>query len=297
MSKAPYDVRTILLYPLDKSGLRTMLPKDAPHRLKPPQVSTFETWRPPDLGESTAPTSRRSGDEWLSKTEDVTFIYREGAYSLQADEAHRIYDAIWRNMDRENNLINQRISWSITLTAGFLTAQTFILSRVLEVLSSDRHNKLSVIAYTLMMGAFLLCFALSAFAADFSRRTKLGVDAAQRQLMYLKRRYYRLRTPEGLSLFQDVMLLPRPFGNSNDHNSGNVVAQWFPKVMIVVWALFAVVEFCGAGAIYHYYLRRPQPLAPAAPPIQAIARPAMLLPNDGAKIPGPLKRPNESSRR
>lgn len=253
MNREPYDVRIVMLHPLDKSGLKTVIPNNAPHKLEPPETINLEEWRPPQSDDLKQSASRRSGDEWLKDMKTVEFSYRDGKYPLQPEEAYRIYDAIWRNMDRENNLINQRITWSILLTAGFLTAQTFVLSRVLEVLSSERDNDLPNFAYVLMVCAFILCSVLSAFAADFSRRTKHGVDAAQRQLMYLKRRYYRLRTSDGKSLFQDVMLLPRPFGNDVDHNSGNVVAQWFPKIMFLVWMLFAFVELVGAGAICYYY--------------------------------------------
>jgi hypothetical protein len=113
-----YEVQIILLHPLDETGLETIT-QDGP----------------PGPDETAESESRLSGDEWRSPEKG---FYRRGRpFRLSRDEAHRIYDAIWRNMDRENNLINQRITWSILLTAGVLTAQTFMLSQVLRVLTEE----------------------------------------------------------------------------------------------------------------------------------------------------------------
>lgn len=250
MCKA-YKVQMVVLYPLDESGLTTIVPEDAPHRAKPPMKRRpLQNWRQPLATEKEMSSSQLSGDEWLDEKGDL--ICRDGGgYSLTPDEAHWIYDAIWRNMDRENNLINQRISWSIMLTAGFLTAQTFVLARVVEVLSAERQVGLNDNAYFLMFGATCLCAGLSYLAAYFCQQTRAGVDAAQRQLSYLKRRYYRLRTDDKKSLFQDKMMLPRPFGNNQDHSSGNVVAQHFPKVMSTVWWIFFALEVLGAAGIIY----------------------------------------------
>lgn len=248
-----YEVEIIALYPLDKTKRKTASLDDAPRR-EPVYVSSkpqMKSWREPSPDEIAESQAALSGDEWL--TPEGGFYRRGDSFKISKDDCYRIYDAIWRNMDRENNLINQRISWSILLTAGFLTAQTFVLSRVLEVLSAERQSSLTPATYSLMVGAFGLCALLSFIAGIFSRQTKHGVDAAQRQLMYLKRRYFRLKVGRK-SLFQDVMRLPRPFGNSDDHLSGNIVSQRFPFVMMFVWYLFFIVEVIGGVLIYYFYI-------------------------------------------
>ena len=207
-----YTISTIMLYPLDDGGMRVQQPHGKPEGPISPERIELTDWRVPTDDERSYTPSRLIGDEWL--TEDGKFIDRGEPKTLTADEWHRVYDAIWRNMDRENNLINQRISWSIMLTGGFLTAQSFVLGRVIEILSTGNKHTLTPTAYALMIIACGCCALLSGVAALFSRQTMYGVDAAQRQLMYLKRRYDRLRGKDGKSLFQDLMRLPRPFGNN-----------------------------------------------------------------------------------
>jgi hypothetical protein len=112
--------------------------------------------------------------------------------------------------------------------------------------------------------ACAFCALLSFGARRFSRHTKEGVDAAQRQMMYLKRRYHRLKVGSQ-SLFQDVMRLPRPFGNNDDHTSGNIVAQRFPEAMMKMWSWFGWAEIASGVGILLLALCPPAPVLPPAP--------------------------------
>jgi len=184
------------------------------------------------------------------KTDNSTTII--GTFVASSDHCYRIYESIWRNMDRENNLINQRITWAILLTAGILTAQTFLIGRVFESLT--RGSDLTSEARQIMAFSFFLCACLSSLAAFFCFRVDQGVKAAQTQINYLKSRYERL-VCEKKNLFQDVMKLPRPFGNPNDHLSGNSAAKIFPIALMAIWILFGLSELVGTSFLWQSSLQ------------------------------------------
>lgn len=80
---------------------------------------------------------RQLDNEVIEGTEETQrqFVTEEIITGFGKDDAYRVYESIWRNMDRENNLISQRITWAILLTSGFLTAETFALTRVVEIIN------------------------------------------------------------------------------------------------------------------------------------------------------------------
>ena len=158
---------------------------------------------------------------------------------MPPEALYRIYESTWRNMDRENNLVNQRISWSLVLTAGFLTAETFLLARVFEILSKDSaHINVFVVL------SFLACAILSALATAVCYRVHQGVGAAFDQIQTLEDKYKELARR-----FEQEMSLPRPYGQDVASFRGHSAARIFPFVMTGVWALFATVQLLAAVLI------------------------------------------------
>ena len=151
-------------------------------------------------------------------------------------EYFKIYEAIWRNMERENNLINYRNQWAIVLSGGILATQGVLLNAIKDVI------KLST---DYVFGGFvvLLMCLLSCLAIFFCWKSSEGVLAAQNQLDYLLGEYNRFKSERCRgNLFEVDCGLPRPFGDPHDHLKGNVAAFSFPKVMLSIWILFALIQ-------------------------------------------------------
>src|SRR6266852_3680951 len=125
----------------------------------------------------------------------IEFEPRNPAEYQDKREAYlAIYDAIWRNMDRECNLINARITWAILLSGGLLATEGIIVQRVQDA---------AHVTYWIS-GAFLvLMFFLSVLGCFFSFKTREGVTAAQNQIDYLKNdQYFRFKNLDGENLFE-----------------------------------------------------------------------------------------------
>lgn len=153
-------------------------------------------------------------------------------------DPYKVYDAIWQNMARENDLINHRNQWAIILSAGILATEAALLVSIRE----PAHLPEQSLFYG---GVLFLLFVLSSLAVYFCHRSVDGVMAAQNQLDYLKRKYSKWGD-DNENYFQMQLNLPRPFGNPHDHYRGNATAVTFPKVMFVFWLIFSVLQFAGA---------------------------------------------------
>lgn len=153
------------------------------------------------------------------------------------EKYYRIYESIWRNMERENNLMNHRITWAILLSAGVFAATTFLVNAILQA-----HDPSG-----LKSGALFAAMALMAGTAIiFSLRTMEGVKAAQSQLDYLLETYTPLK-----ETFERDFGLPRPFGDKNDHLRGNHAADTFPKMMLWIWIFIFLVEIILASVCFY----------------------------------------------
>lgn len=146
-----------------------------------------------------------------------------------ASRLQRIYDTISKNIERENALINFRITWACILSAGVLGAEGVIVNYVAAYHAGDiwyhRMAQLSVVI-------------LSAIAIYFCIMSLLGVNAAQRQLEYIKL-VFRARKHQ----FAEYGF-PRPYGASLNHILGNYTAKAYPIALIFLWFMF----FCSQAA-------------------------------------------------
>lgn len=133
-----------------------------------------------------------------------------------------IYQSIWQNMQRENELINHRIGWAIFLSAGIFTATAVMTTVVVNTR-----------AYAVLLAVFTLMTVLSWIGYVFSRRTRSAVAAAADQHDYL--RHY----------FNDRKLdtkWPRPFGETIDRDRGKAASLIFPTLLVRVWLTAAIIE-------------------------------------------------------
>jgi hypothetical protein len=161
--------------------------------------------------------------------------------TLLSDKAHymKVYEYIWRNLERENTLISYRTQWAISLSAGLAVTQGLIASGL----------KIPNEAHVFIVDASLLLTmsTLSLVAIFFSDRARNGVRAAVNQVEYLKSFYYSPKFVDlkGFSLFEKELDVPRPFGDPKDHISGNYTARIFPTTLVSIWVVFFVLEFVG----------------------------------------------------
>lgn len=151
----------------------------------------------------------------------------------ERDEDYRVFETIWKNMDRENHLINHRITWAIVFSGGIFTASA-ILAAAVGLTSSHMVRGL----------LFLIMAVLAACGIFFSIRTREGVRAAHSQLDYLKEHYTKRQ-----HIFEVVHGWPRPFGDRHDHLRGNNAAMAFPELMYWTWIFVAIIELA-LGSVY-----------------------------------------------
>lgn len=181
----------------------------------------------------------------MTKIPEGVQISINGNHIIKADFSDAdylaLYSAIWQNMERENSLINHRISWALWITAGFITAQAFIAGSILKY-----GNVAGGLVFQSGASFFMAVMSLAAVYGTW--RVKEAVDAAITQLSYLK--YFYLQTKgDGHNLFESYLHLPRPFGDPAMHKSGNKAAKAFAPSLITLWTLFTAVEV-GAGLLF-----------------------------------------------
>ena len=147
----------------------------------------------------------------------------------------RIYESIWRNMDRENTLINYRVSWALLLSAAMITAQAFLAGRLIPT----GNDKYQTVAAAVCCGVM---FLLSLIGVGFSILTFNGVQAAVNQINELRINYESWVDDQVGNVFENVLALPRPYGAHAGHTTGNTTARVFPIMMLLLWSLFAFLE-------------------------------------------------------
>ncbi|MBI1384736.1 MAG: hypothetical protein GC150_07495 [Rhizobiales bacterium] len=140
---------------------------------------------------------------------------------------YRVYETIWRNIDREDNLANQRILRAVLLTSGLFVATALLAETAADV-------KMPLWIRAIFLG---LMIGLSVIGIVFSHRTRLGVHAAYAQSKGLMDLY-----AERKSEF-DAMGLPRPFGDEWVGAEGTRSADVFPFILLVIWYSAVIAEF------------------------------------------------------
>lgn len=169
--------------------------------------------------------------------------------SQQVEDHYRIYQSITVNLDRENHLINHRITWAIIFSAGIFAASAILASAIVSLvptvatgMQSGGQPAASVLFIRGLL--FLLMAVLAGSGVFFSIRTREGVRAAHSQLEYLVGQYAKMA-----QVFEAQHGWPRPIGDKHDHLSGNNAAMAFPELMYWTWLVTALIEL-SLAAIY-----------------------------------------------
>jgi hypothetical protein len=142
-------------------------------------------------------------------------------------------------MERENTLINYRIQWAITLSGGILLTESVLTSGI--KFPFDRPLTSLIAGGSLALMAILSCIAIV-----FCLHSREGVQAAFRQIGYLRNQYLDYKTSSGKNLFEETLKLPRPFGAPAEHFQGSRAAHVFPGTLVAIWAIFGFIELAGA---------------------------------------------------
>jgi hypothetical protein len=167
--------------------------------------------------------------------------HAEVADRKHPDNLYRIYESIWRNMARENDVMNYRLTWAILFSAGVFTATSILLTAVTRAIETQ-------IGWGGISAILLLMSVLSATGVVFSVRARQGVIAAQDQHDYLRKRYNRH------SHRFAKLGWPRPFGERIAHDRGNKAAMVFPVLLIRIWMSAAIIELALASAALTFAL-------------------------------------------
>jgi hypothetical protein len=153
------------------------------------------------------------------------------------------YDCICRGLEKENNLIHNRIQWATALSASIFTIQGSLVSGIVAFHSSSP----CFIPVGFLVGFLLFMSGLSAIATYYCRQSEMAVCAAFRQIDYFRNRYLSLE-----NLFEETLMLPRPFRPAAEHTKASKAAYVFPKAMVAIWMFITVLE--SAGALGSFFL-------------------------------------------
>ena len=141
------------------------------------------------------------------------------------DDVARSYVAICNRLDHEAKVSADRISWALTLTAGFFTASAILISIIVV-------GKPPAMAIGFLL---LMMVGIASLGWFVSRLTKKAVEGAYRQFAYLRRNYQELR------LEFDALKLPRPTGDEDAHKLAMKIAVWFPTLLMICWVADALL--------------------------------------------------------
>jgi hypothetical protein len=174
---------------------------------------------------------------------------------------YKIYESIWRNVERENNLIHYRIQWAIALSGGILVTEGILVTGVRFAFATPP-------TYLIPGGSLALMFLLSCIALFFCLQSREGVRAAIRQIDYLRSQYWSHKTSSGKNLFEETLKLPRLFGADAEHFQENRATRVFPGTMeaiLAIWTIFGAIELIGAIVCFVLFANQYQ-IVPSSTP-------------------------------
>ena len=147
--------------------------------------------------------------------------------SLDGPALHAVYGACRDNIAAENMLVSYRLTWALTLSGGFLTAEAFMMSAIF--------NRAGPITPAVEWVSALAA-VLSTIAAWFCSRSRLGVAAALDQIEFTR------QWANGIAPACSRRGLPRPHGSRLSFERGHRTAEMITTVLFTLWALLGVSE-------------------------------------------------------
>jgi magnesium-transporting ATPase (P-type) len=147
--------------------------------------------------------------------------------NLMKEEVELLYDRIRAKIEHEDNLVNQRIMWMVTLQGLLFTAYVFSLSAEATALNVPSSDKVSSFISTLTT----LRQAMVALGVGSSFATLLGVIAAHRAIRDDERTLRRGQD----NCKSAPKTFPNPIGRRVTNIIGMICGLSFPFIGTVVW--------------------------------------------------------------
>jgi hypothetical protein len=156
--------------------------------------------------------------KWLELADELT---RPASPSIRDEGFKEWYERLAHQIEREDGLVNQRLSWMMQFE-GFLFAALGLVANA--SVSSSLALKATLV---IVLPASGICAALL---------SSFGVNAAYDRLDELKTMYMRVRGRQALV---------RPFGGRSAHVRGRVLGSLFPWLMASAWACTFILFVVG----------------------------------------------------
>ena len=132
-----------------------------------------------------------------------------------------MYDALAHQIEREDNLVNNRINW-------FLASQGFLFAAVGVIISSELHVVTKVLSIAI----------IAALGISIGVIIKSGVKGADLAIEKLRKQWNHTEV-----FFRGYF--PPPFGMGRARDLGGVPRTWLPRIIIMFWFLILVAVLVG----------------------------------------------------
>lgn len=153
-------------------------------------------------------------------------LSEEMEFDLKQPGVELLYDRIRAKIEHEDNLVNQRIMWMITLQGLLFIAYVFSLSAQATSLSVSNSDKMFFISTLITIRQ-----AMIAVGVGSSFTTLLGVIAAQRAIHDDERTLRR-----GLDNYKFYLkTFPSPIGRRVTNIMGMICSLAYPFLGVIVW--------------------------------------------------------------
>ncbi len=145
------------------------------------------------------------------------------------------YEHLRKEIEREDNITNQRLTSSISIQTFFMAAVVFLVSGAWPAATSDQSR---IVLFR------LLCLLLVGFAALIaSLITLMGVNASREHSRRVKKDW--LRYNEYLNITPEMA--PQSFGHGPSIRFGGGYAYLIPLAMIVMWSFYLIIFWLMLG--------------------------------------------------
>jgi hypothetical protein len=155
--------------------------------------------------------------------EDLTWLNELSPDTFSAD---KYYHYLRSEIEREDGITNQRLTWAMTFQGFLIASMTFLLqgSWVSEPKGIEVFRKLAV-------GAIGLVGLLTALL------TKSGIDASRDALDRVTSDWEKINS----KIKMVPRLAPRPYGQGRPYFWGSLYARLMPRLFLFMWTVYFLV--------------------------------------------------------
>lgn len=153
---------------------------------------------------------------------------------MERDEIYKIYDSIWQNINREDTLVGNRLTWTLASSAAI----GVILAALIPIL--ELNNLSNITPIKIIVGA-IITFLLY-YAYYMASQTYKGIEAAYSQIEKLKKHYKGLNED-----YFTPKKLPVPFGDNKEHIDGVNSATKIVESIRTIWLILFLISLFYLG--------------------------------------------------